>query len=145
MGVRRAGGSGTDHSGEQGPDCLPKLDDPEPEVFIRCAFSRRNGAGQQIPLPLDPVRRSLDRGEVVGDAALSVVANRARQFQCQPALHKSSPSSSVPGRQPLDHIPTHTLRFLTENEKHPLEPGVGEDTCPGTGRRLSPPWEATAE
>lgn len=145
MDVRRAGGSGTDRPGEQGPDCLPKLDDPEPEGFIRCELSSRNAAGQQIPLLLDPARCSPDRGEVIGDAAVSVVTDRARQFQCQPALHKASPSLSVPGRQPLDHIPAHTLRSLTENQKLPLGTGVGGDTCPGTGRRQGPPLEEMAE
>jgi hypothetical protein len=73
------------------------------------------------------------------------VTDRARQFQCQPALHKASPSLSVPGRQPLDHIPAHTLRSLTENQKLPLGTGVGGDTCPGTGRRQGPPLEEMAE
>jgi hypothetical protein len=73
MGIRRAGRSGADHSGEEGPDRLPKLDDPEPEVLVRHEFSGRNSwkvTGQQIPLLVDPPRRSLDRGQVIGDAAV---------------------------------------------------------------------------
>lgn len=96
MGVRRAGRGRADRLGEQGADRLAELDDAEPEVLVRGEFRGRDVGGRQIRLLLDPVHRSLNRREVIGDAAVAVVANRARQFQWQPPLHRTSPSVSVP-------------------------------------------------